>query len=104
CLVRSYLSSNCDPSASSLAGLLITVGTCFYIDEGVSLGSWRADCAGVDYTYTTGLDKSNSYSNSSNAAPAVQSILRTATGVVTVTPASSYSSTASPAAASSTDA
>ncbi|EXJ83459.1 hypothetical protein A1O1_07082 [Capronia coronata CBS 617.96] len=86
CSIRSYLSSNCDPSTSSIAGILIAVGTCFYVDEGVNLGSWRPDCAGVDYSSSNGLDKGNSYSNGTNTAPAVQSVLMTATGgVVTFT-------------------
>ncbi|KAJ4524396.1 hypothetical protein HRR83_002517 [Exophiala dermatitidis] len=66
CSIRSYTSSNCDPSSSSLAGVLIGVGTCFYIDEGVDLGSWRPDCPGVDYSSTNGLDTSNSYTSTSS--------------------------------------
>ncbi|KAL2401581.1 hypothetical protein ABEF93_007303 [Exophiala dermatitidis] len=66
CSIRSYTSSNCNPSSSSLAGVLVGVGTCFYIDEGVDLGSWRPDCPGVDYSSTNGLDTSNSYTSTSS--------------------------------------
>ncbi|EHY56402.1 hypothetical protein ABEF92_006630 [Exophiala dermatitidis] len=68
CSIRSYTSSNCNPSSSSLAGVLIGVGTCFYIDEGVDLGSWRPDCLGVDYSSTNGLDTSNSYTSTSSTS------------------------------------
>ena len=79
--VRTYTSSTCDPSTPF--GLLISAGTCFYIDETEPLGSWRADCLGTDYTYTNGDDPANSYSEDPGN-PDVVEVLATATGAVTL--------------------
>ncbi|KAK5051472.1 hypothetical protein LTR84_003124 [Exophiala bonariae] len=97
CLLRTYNTPNCNPS--SLSGLLVNSGTCFYADahEAVML-SWRADCAGVDYGDSNGEDHGNSYTSSSVSddgsgasegedtaeSALVASILATATGPVTV--------------------
>ncbi|KIV82759.1 hypothetical protein PV11_04841 [Exophiala sideris] len=91
CTVRTYQSTNCDPSASSLAGLDVSLGTCFYVEEGVTLGSWRPDCSGVDYSSTNGEDQGSSYASSSSSI----------TGVITLT-ASSTSSSSSTSMSSST--
>ncbi|KIW19236.1 hypothetical protein PV08_03530 [Exophiala spinifera] len=100
CTLRIYLSSDCSPLAPSPAGLLVPAGNCFFVEEGVDLGSWRPDCAGVDYSSSNGLDKGNSYNNNTNDGSAdIYSALVTATGVVTVTAASSSSTTASSSSA-----
>ncbi|KAI1619690.1 hypothetical protein EDD37DRAFT_654582 [Exophiala viscosa] len=91
CTLRTYESTNCDPSASSLAGLDVSVGTCFYVEEGVTLGSWRPDCSGIDYSSTNGEDTGSSYASSSSGV----------TGVVTLT-ASSTTSSSSTSMSSST--
>jgi len=104
-LVRVYLSKDCDASVSSLAGLLIGVGTCFYVEEGVELGSWRPDCSNVDYSSTNGEDTGNSYSNGQDdGGTNVESALETATGALTLTAgsAASTSTEASTAAATTT--
>jgi len=107
CSLRIYLSTDCDASAFSLAGLLIGAGTCFYVEEGVELGSWRPDCPNVDYSSTDGADTGNSYSNGQDDGGAnVEAALVTATGAVTLTAASSPTSSeeASSAAAATTTA
>ena len=101
--MRTYLSTSCDPAQSSLSGLLIPVGNCFYVEEGTTLGSWRADCAGVDYSSTNGLDTGNSYTNHANdGGDTVYSALVTATGAVTLTASSATTSTESAAATTGT--
>lgn len=82
-LVRTYSSSTCSPS--TLSGLLLSAGTCFYVSESEPIGSYRADCVGIDYTDSNGDDHGNSYSVDAGDADVVD-ILATATGPVTVSP------------------
>ncbi|KAK5446569.1 hypothetical protein LTS15_009501 [Exophiala xenobiotica] len=103
CTLRTYLSTSCDPVQSSLSGLLIPVGNCFYVEEGTNLGSWRADCPGVDYSSTNGLDTGNSYTNNANdGGDNVYSALVTATGAVTLTASTATTSATESAAAATT--
>lgn len=100
--MRIYRSADCSPLALSPAGLLVPVGNCFFIDEGVYLGSWRPDCAGVDYASSNGLDKGNSYSNNANdGSDEIYSALVTASGVVTLTATTTASSSPSSTTSSS---
>ncbi|KAJ9645632.1 hypothetical protein H2204_001213 [Knufia peltigerae] len=97
CTLRIYTSSDCSPLASSPAGLLVPGGNCFFVDEGVDLGSWRPDCAGVDYSSSNGLDRGNSYSNNANdGSDEIYSALVTANGgVVTLTATAAASTSTS---------
>lgn len=66
------------------------MGTCFFVDDRVTLGSWRADCPGVDYSYSDGKDKGNSFLHVAGIQEDdnMEGLLGTATGVVTVQPSS----------------
>ncbi|KEF57142.1 uncharacterized protein A1O9_07332, partial [Exophiala aquamarina CBS 119918] len=82
CTLRTYDSATCSPS--TISGLLLAAGTCFYTGETEHIGSWRADCVGIAYTDSNGDDHGNSYSSDAGNAEVVD-ILATATGPVTVT-------------------